>query len=96
MHAILSQIFRETMNPNARKNVITAMSNVKPTHLLDENLRVACGLDGKTGSVVDEDRALLIGEKKIYVEGSDMASEGERSSTGLEVHSPSSFIEGLL
>mmetsp|Transcript_21488 Transcript_21488/g.36914 ORF Transcript_21488/g.36914 Transcript_21488/m.36914 type:complete len:423 (-) Transcript_21488:199-1467(-) len=93
----------ETMNPNARKNVITAMGNIKPSHLLDENLRVACGLDGTTGSVVDDDRALLIGEKKIDTttrkepDGNIEASERSfEKNNGLEMHTPSSFIENLL
>ena len=92
----------ETMNPNARRNVITALGNVKPSHLMDENLRVACGLDGITGDVVDEDRALLIGETtKVSdagaVDGGEEASAlSEESHSGTEVHRQSSFIESLL
>ena len=88
------------MNSNARRNVITAMSKVKPSHLLDENLREACGLDRMTGSVVDETRAQLIGEKKVS--SSDVGKNGEAlaegivSENGVEMHSPSSFIESLL
>lgn len=48
------------MNPNARKNMITAMSDVRPSHLLDVNLREACGLNGKTGEIVAMDRARLV------------------------------------
>ena len=50
------------MNPNARKNMITAMSDVRPSHLLDVNLREACGLNGKTGEIVSMamDRARLV------------------------------------
>ena len=90
------------MNPNARRNVITSMGKVKPSHLLDENLRIACGLDGITGSVVDEDRASLIGESKLEKEeggvsnGISTVIDGMDNSNGVEVHNPSSFIESLL
>jgi len=55
----------ESMNPQARKNVITAMGNVRPSHLLDGELRVACALDRVTGGVVEEERAALIGESVV-------------------------------
>lgn len=43
-----------SMNPHARKNLINAMGDVRPSHLLDRGLRAACGLDAQTGWVVDE------------------------------------------
>lgn len=87
----------ESMNSNARKNVISALGNVKPTHLLDEQLRKACGLDGLTGSVVDEERALLIGEKKFNDASLlvDTAGSGNGNETMIG-HSATSFIESLL
>jgi tRNA 2-thiocytidine biosynthesis protein TtcA len=86
----------ESMNPNARRNVINALGNVKPTHLLDENLREACGLDRITGSVVDEERSLLIGETKPdAVDGDDDKYNADKAGI-VEIHSPSSFIESLL
>ncbi len=44
----------EAMNPNARKNLVNAMGDVRPSHLLDRGLRVACGLDETTGRVVHD------------------------------------------
>lgn len=90
----------ETMNPNARKNVITSLGNIRPSHLLDENLREAAGLDRITGSVVDEDRAKLIGETKqndTSSNGADKTDGNTNEKIGdLELHNPSSFIESLL
>ena len=84
----------DTMNPNARKNIIRSLGNVKPTHLLDENLREACGLDKVTGSVVDEERARLIGETKLDVIN-DIDDKTGRV-RDVEIHNPSSFIESLM
>lgn len=50
----------EALNPNAKRNMINAMGDVRPSHLLDVGLREACGIDGATGEVVDEDRAALV------------------------------------
>jgi tRNA 2-thiocytidine biosynthesis protein TtcA len=84
----------ETMNPGARGNVIRAMSKIKPSHLMDENLRMACGLDGISGVVVEEERAKLIGEKVYEQDESDDLSDDEDKIH--QVHSPPSFIESLL
>jgi tRNA 2-thiocytidine biosynthesis protein TtcA len=86
----------ESMNPNARRNVIKSLGNVRPSHLLDENLRDACGLDRVTGSVLDEDRARLIGEAKYDAMSSDEVIDREEQIGGLEIHNPTSFIESLL
>mmetsp|Transcript_23399 Transcript_23399/g.32691 ORF Transcript_23399/g.32691 Transcript_23399/m.32691 type:complete len:268 (+) Transcript_23399:3-806(+) len=40
-----------SLNPNAKRNVLTSMQNVRPTHLLDTTLREACGLDPITGQI---------------------------------------------
>eukprot|EP00521_Asterionellopsis_glacialis_P006478 CAMPEP_0195287796 /NCGR_PEP_ID=MMETSP0707-20130614/4717_1 /TAXON_ID=33640 /ORGANISM="Asterionellopsis glacialis, Strain CCMP134" /LENGTH=323 /DNA_ID=CAMNT_0040347587 /DNA_START=260 /DNA_END=1227 /DNA_ORIENTATION=+ len=40
-----------SLNPNAKRNLLTAMQNVRPTHLLDTTLREACGLDPITGQI---------------------------------------------
>lgn len=79
----------ESMNPNARRNVINALGNVKPSHLLDENLREACGLNLISGSV---------GETKVDTSNSVVGSESDESENirNVEFHSPSSFIESLL
>lgn len=52
----------EAMNPNVRKNLLNAMSTVKPSHLLDQDLRQSCGLDPITGepqSVISETLELV-------------------------------------
>jgi len=38
----------------ARRNMLTALGDVRPTHLLDRTLREACGLDPASGEVVHE------------------------------------------
>lgn len=47
----------EMLNPNAKKNMMNAMGDVRPSHLLDVGLRQACGLDGVTGKIVEVERA---------------------------------------
>lgn len=39
----------EAMNPNVRKNLLNAMSTVRPSHLLDQDLRQSCGHDPING-----------------------------------------------
>ena len=39
---------------DVRENMLRALSDVRPSHLLDRDLRGACGLDGHTGEPVDE------------------------------------------
>lgn len=41
------------LNPMAKKNILSAMSDIRPSHLLDQNLRKKCGMDPITG--VEED-----------------------------------------
>ena len=87
----------ETMNPNARLNVINALGNVKPTHLLDENLREACGLDRITGEVVDENRASLIGETKLdATKYSSIDNDENQEIENVEISHSTSFIDSLL
>ena len=38
----------------ARSNMLRALSDVRPTHLLDRELRTACGLDAASGALIDE------------------------------------------
>jgi len=38
----------------ARQNMLHALSDVRPTHLLDKELREACGLDAATGQLLYE------------------------------------------
>lgn len=85
----------ESMNPNARRNVISSLGNIRPSHMLDENLREACGLDRVTGGVVHEERAALIGETK-YDTTNIGEIEASEKIVGMEMHNPSSFIESLL
>ena len=44
---------------DVRENMLRALSDVRPSHLLDRDLRGACGLDPCTGEPVD-DRASRI------------------------------------
>jgi tRNA 2-thiocytidine biosynthesis protein TtcA len=43
------------LNPMAKKNILSAMSDVRPSHLLDQTLRRACGMNPITGDEVDDD-----------------------------------------
>lgn len=37
----------------ARRNMLSALADVRPTHLLDRKLRTACGLDPASGELLD-------------------------------------------
>lgn len=37
----------------ARKNMLSALADVRPTHLLDRDLREACGLHAASGELLD-------------------------------------------
>jgi tRNA 2-thiocytidine biosynthesis protein TtcA len=50
----------EALSPDAKKNMMNAMGDIRPSHLLDIGLREACGMDGATGMVVDPKRASLV------------------------------------
>jgi tRNA 2-thiocytidine biosynthesis protein TtcA len=52
----------KSLSPDAATNLISSMSNIRPTHLLDRNLRKATGLDSITGRIVEPERAAMIGE----------------------------------
>ena len=56
------------LNPNSKRNMVNAMGDVRPSHLLDVGLREACGLDRVTGEIIDHSRASLV---KGYEEKSD-------------------------
>ena len=45
----------QDLNPNAKQNLLNAMGDVRPSHLLDQNLRQACGMDRITGQDDDDD-----------------------------------------
>ena len=47
------------MNPTAGQNMLRACRDVRPSHLLDQTLREACGMDPVTGEVTDDDDAEL-------------------------------------
>lgn len=44
----------ETFNPNAKQNLLHALSDVRPSHLLDQSLREAVGMDPITGEEEEE------------------------------------------
>lgn len=39
----------QDLNPNAKHNMLRAMSDIRPSHLLDQGLRESCGMDPITG-----------------------------------------------
>jgi len=41
------------LNPKAKENMLNAIGDVRPSHLLDQNLRLACGMDPITGEEDD-------------------------------------------
>ena len=44
----------QDLNPNAKRNILNAMGDVRPSHLLDQDLRKACGMDPLTGGDDEE------------------------------------------
>jgi tRNA 2-thiocytidine biosynthesis protein TtcA len=89
-------------NPNAKKNMINAMGDVRPSHLLDIGLREACGFDGATGEILDGDRVKGIRGYEESTESAigngndnDNASANEDGDNTLEFGSKSR-IESLL
>jgi tRNA(Ile)-lysidine synthase TilS/MesJ len=92
----------DSMNPNAKRNIHNALGDVRPSHLLDTGLREACGLDGKTGEIVDADRAGLIRgfDGALANTSSDReGGEGSKDEDGAgdgDAAVPQSFIESLL
>jgi tRNA 2-thiocytidine biosynthesis protein TtcA len=44
----------EHFNPNAKQNLLNAMGNIRPTHMLDQRLRQACGIDPVTGEGAED------------------------------------------
>ena len=68
------------LNPNAKKNMINAMGDVRPSHLLDVGLREACGFDGATGEVLDGERVEKIKGYEDSISSIDGKSSGESSS----------------
>lgn len=47
----------QDLNPNAKQNLLRAMSDIRPSHLLDQGLREACGMDPVTGEEDDMEEA---------------------------------------
>jgi tRNA 2-thiocytidine biosynthesis protein TtcA len=45
----------EQFNVNAKQNILNAMGNVSPSHLLDQDLRQSCGMDAITGDVLEDE-----------------------------------------
>jgi hypothetical protein len=50
------------LNPNAKTNIVNAMSDVGPSHFYIVELREACGIDGVTGEILDMERGSLAKE----------------------------------
>lgn len=74
----------ESMNPNARKNLVNAMGDVRPSHLLDRGLRSACGLHAQTGSVVDQRARMIRGYEKDPLHPTVERQEGGATGAGIE------------
>lgn len=45
----------ELLNDNVKRNLLNAIGDVRPSHLLDQSLRQACGMDPITGESVPND-----------------------------------------
>ena len=56
MKLFLSML-QTTCNTNVKQNILHAMKDVRPSHLLDQNLRKMCGMDPVTGETAREDYA---------------------------------------
>ena len=86
------------LNPNAKKNMINAIGDVRPSHLLDVGLREACGLDPTTGKVLDDERAGLVkGYGSSTKKQSDSGEENsEESGNASHEFISQSRIESLL
>ena len=44
----------QDLNPSVKQNLLNAISDIRPSHLLDQKLRLSCGMDPITGEE-DED-----------------------------------------
>ena len=44
----------QDLNPSVKQNLLNAMGDIRPSHLLDQDLRESCGMDPITGEE-DED-----------------------------------------
>lgn len=54
--ALLNELAAE--NPHVRQNVFAALGNVRPSHLLDRELRRRCGLDPHSGEPIRHEELL--------------------------------------
>ena len=52
-HTLFSVSTFESFNPRAKQNLLHALSDVRPSHLLDQSLREAVGMDPVTGEEED-------------------------------------------
>ena len=86
------------LNPNAKKNMINAMGDVRPSHLLDVGLREACGFDGATGDILDSDRVKKIRgyEDDSSVDYTDRDNSIDGVDDGITEFGSKSRIENLL
>lgn len=50
----------QDLNPQAKQNLLNAMADVRPSHLLDQQLRQSCGMDPITGDEEEGDSALSL------------------------------------
>mmetsp|Transcript_16603 Transcript_16603/g.30202 ORF Transcript_16603/g.30202 Transcript_16603/m.30202 type:complete len:426 (-) Transcript_16603:47-1324(-) len=70
----------EALNPHVRKSMLTSMENVRPGHLLDQDLRTACGLDAVTGRILDHPKAEMVGYSSDSFEPQNEKEEKTESS----------------
>lgn len=52
---LLLSTLEASFNPNAKQNLLHALTDVRPSHLLDQSLRQAIGMDSITGEEEDDD-----------------------------------------
>ena len=45
----------QSLNPQAKQNMLRSLQTVKPSHLLDQSLREACGMDPVTGALEENE-----------------------------------------
>lgn len=50
----------QELNPTAKQNLLRAMSDIRPSHLLDQSLRAACGMDPITGDEDDTEESMQL------------------------------------
>ena len=80
----------EALNPNAKRNMMNAMADVRPSHLLDVGLREVCGMDGATGEIIDGERASKV--KAISSNGLNATGDGDANNGNEDTETQPEFI----